>query len=292
MQLFVTGGSGYLGGAVVERLVSAGHEVHALGRSETAIAKVEALGALAVPGSLGDLALLERSAGRADTVVHLAVDYFGDDARRIEEAALATMLKAGKPFVYSSTGQVYPDTGGRPVDETEPVDPATAMQPNKVLGERQVLDRGDSTVIRAGLVYGRGGTRLVQSMLAAARTNGYAPYVGDGSNHWGVIHVDDLSQLYRLAVEAPSPGVYNAASAEYPTMRSMVEAIAANAGVEARSITLADAVAVYGPFAYGLVRSTPMLTAKARSAYAWEATGVGLVDDVMRGSYLSTPTQP
>lgn len=285
MRVFVTGGSGYLGRSVIERLVGGGHDVLALARSESSVSKVERSGAVAVTGDLGALDVLGRVTGESDVVVHLAVDYFGADARSVEQGALAAMLATGVPMVYSSTGQVYPDLAGAIVDESQPVDATTAIQPTKALGEAQALELPSTTVIRAGLIYGRGGSLLIQSLLGAAKASGVATCVGDGANTWGVVHVDDLADLYRLAIERPVPGVYNAVSDEFPTMRAIVDAIAANTGVDVRSIPLDEAVAAYGTFAYGLVRSSRMSAAKARTTFGWEPQGRGVIDDITQGSY-------
>lgn len=290
MRIFITGASGYVGGVVTEHLVRAGHEVVALARSDRARERVEALGAKAAPGGLRDLDVLRAGAAGADAVVHTAVDYVDPAMGDIERDALRSMLDGlpeGAAFLYTSTGLVYPDTQGVTVDEEHPVDPGSS-QPFKIHGERQVLDARHvaGTVIRAGLVYGRGGSGLLQGMLAAARQQGMVAYIGDGANEWSSVHVDDLAALYASVLARRSPGtVVNAAATERTPMRAIVEAVAATAGARAVSVTLEQAVEMMGPAAAVLTRSAPLDSGKARRLFGWHPTSPSLLDDLTSGSY-------
>lgn len=291
MRIFITGASGYLGGVVTERLVRGGHEVVALARSDRARERVEALGAKALEGGLTDLDVLRSGVAGADAVVHAAVDYADPDMGDIERDALKAMLdglREGGTFVYTSTGLVYPDTGGAVVDEDHPVDPAGSPQPYKVLGERQVLAAGHvtATVIRAGLVYGRNGSGLLRMMLVGGREQGAVPYIGEGANEWSAVHVDDLADLYAAVLERPVPGaVVNAANAEGTPMRRIVEAVAGLAGAAAVSLTMEQAVATLGPAAAVLTRSAPLDASRARRLFGWTPARPGLLEELTSGSY-------
>ncbi|WP_328708523.1 NAD-dependent epimerase/dehydratase family protein [Microbispora hainanensis] len=294
MRVLITGASGYVGGVVAEHLVRAGHEVVALARSDRARERVEALGAKAVSGSLRDLDVLRGAAAAAEAVVHTAVDYTDPEMGDIERAALAALLDGlneGGRFVYTSTGLVYPDRQGATVDEDHPVAPETSPQPYKVLGERQVLDAGHEagTVIRAALVYGRGGSGLLQGLIGAGRQNGMVPYIGDGANEWSSVHVDDLAALYVAVLEHGGPGaVVNAASAERTPMRRIAEAAAALTGAQAVSLTLEQGTAAMGPLAATLTRSSPLDASRARRLYGWSPAGPGLIEELTTGSYAGS----
>lgn len=294
MRILITGASGYVGGVVTEHLVKAGHEVAALARSDRARERVEGLGAKAVPGSLRDLDVLRGAAAAADAVVHAAVDYTNPEMGDIERDALTALLgglPGGGAFVYTSTGLVYPDRQGETVDEDHPVAPETSPQPYKVLGERQVLAAGHvaGTVIRAALVYGRGGSGLLRGLIAAGRQNGVVPYVGDGANEWSSVHVDDLAALYVAAIESPRPGaVVNAASPERTPFRRISEAVAELTGARAVSLTPEQAVAAMGPAAGALTRSSPLDASRARRLFGWDPVGPGLLEDLTTGSYAQS----
>lgn len=294
MRVLITGASGYVGGVVAEHLVRAGHEVVALARSDRSRERVEALGAKAVTGSLRDLDALRGAAAAAEAVVHTAVDYADPEMGDIERAALAALLdglNAGGRFLYTSTGLVYPDRQGATVDEDHPVAPETSPQPYKVLGERHVLDAGHvaGTVIRAALVYGRGGSGLLQGLIGAGKQNGMVPYIGDGANEWSSVHVDDLAALYVAALEHGGPGaVVNAASAEHTPMRRIAEAAAALTGAQAVSLTLEQGTAAMGPLAATLTRSSPLDASRARRLYGWSPARPGLIEELTTGSYAGS----
>ncbi|MCO5993179.1 NAD-dependent epimerase/dehydratase family protein [Actinoallomurus rhizosphaericola] len=293
MQIFLTGASGYLGGVLTEHLIAAGHRVSALARSQAARDRVTGLGAEAVPGDLADTAALRLAAERADAVVHAAVDFTDPAMRKLEEPALAAMLaglRPGSPFVYTSTGLVYPDTRGVPVDEDTSVDSEHSPQPYKVLGERQVLaaDGPAVTVIRAALIYGRGGSGLLQGMIAGARERGVATYIGDGANEWSSVHVDDLARLYVAALERGDRQlVVNVATRSRTSMRQIAEAVAGTTGARALSISLEQARQALGPFAGVLTRSSPLDPSRAERVFGWKPVEPGLLDELRTGSYAT-----
>ncbi|MEY9929671.1 nucleoside-diphosphate-sugar epimerase [Catenulispora sp. GP43] len=291
MRVFLTGASGYLGAVLTEHLIGGGHQVSALVRSDAAREKVTRLGADPVFGSLADLETLRAAAAEADGVVHAAVDFAHPAMHEIEQPALAAMLDAtrpGRPFVYTSTGLVYPDTHGTQVDEDAPVEPERSPQPFKVLGERQVLAAEGPvvTVVRASLIYGRGGSGLIQGMIASAREHGVAAYVGTGANAWSSVHVDDLARLYGAALVAAEPRlVVNASAGVQTSMRDIAEAVAELTGAQAMSITLEQAREAMGPFADVLTRSAPLNSERAGRLLGWTPVEATLLDELRKGSY-------
>jgi nucleoside-diphosphate-sugar epimerase len=279
MDVFITGASGYVGGVVTERLIAAGHRVAGLARSDRAAARVAALGATPVRGDLRAVAVLREAAGRADAVVHAAFDYADPGMAAAEALALPAMLDT-VPFVYTSTGLVYP---GGPGAEDDPVDEATASQPHKVAGERTALAAG-GTVLRVPLVHGRGGSALVLGLLEMGRTRGVVPYLGDGSQTWSAVHVDDLADLFLLAVEKPQPGaIFNAASGDTFQMAQLAEVLAARAGATAVSLSPTEAAAISAQLAV-LGRDGGMAGDRARATFGWAPHRPTLLDDVRAGA--------
>lgn len=295
MRIFLTGGSGYLGGALIERFLASGAKVSALARSEAARERVAARGAEPLAGSLADAGTLRAAAAEADAVVHAAVDFTDLAMRAVEEPALAALLAGlapGRPFVYTSTGLVYPDAEARAVKasvgEDTPVTPERSPQPYKVLGERQVLaaEGPAVTVVRAALVYGRGGSALLRGMIAGARERGTVPYVGDGGNLWSSVHVDDLADLYVAALARAESGlVVNAASREASSMREIAAAVAALTGARALSLTPEQAARALGPLAGVLTRETVLDPSRAERTLGWRAVRPPLLAELRAGSY-------
>lgn len=284
MHVFITGASGYAGGAIAGRAVAAGHRVTALARTDAAAATVHALGAEPVRGDLADGRVLQAAAGRADAIVHAAVDYADPGFGRLDGLALDALLAADTPIVGLSTTLVHGDTGPEPVDESRPADPA-CLQPFKVEAEARVLAAG-GTAIRPGLVHGRGGNLTLNGMLAAAIEHGAATYIGDGAARWSCVHVDDLADLTLAALERPLAGeTLHAAAADAPSMREIAEAVGALAGAPVVSVTLEEATAAMGPFAVAFTCDLVVDSGRAEALLGWAPRRPGLLDDLRAGSY-------
>ncbi|AOX65053.1 hypothetical protein BJK06_04095 [Curtobacterium sp. BH-2-1-1] len=313
MQIFVIGGSGYFGSVLVEHLRSAGHSVTALARSEQSAARLRAAGAVPVAGSITDTEVVRTAAAAADAVVYAASDYAPTAQSTEDELAAVRAVTAGaaeaagtsgtpgtpgtpgttgtspKPVVYTSTGLVY---GFDPTDVTEDaVLPEVSAQPVKAQAERIVLGAPGITgiAVRAGLVFGRGGTGLVTGLIDAAVANGAATYIGDGANSWYPVHVDDLADLYVRAIEHPVAGVVNAVGSVPFTFRELAEAIGDLTGTPSVSVPLEVAEAQMGPAVRTLTTSTHLLATKARATYDWQPSERSLVEDVRNGSYTAPP---
>jgi nucleoside-diphosphate-sugar epimerase len=279
MRVFVTGGTGYVGSALVRRLAEAGHAVSALARSDEAAARLSASGCEAVRGSLEDVDALAAAARAADAVVHAAATgRAGQDAvdRTAVDVMLAALRGSGKAFVYTSGVWVLGDTGGAVAAEDAPLRPA-ALVAWRAEVERRVLraDGARGVVVRPGLVHGRGGG-MAAGWVAAGRRKGVVRYVGDGAQRVNPVHVDDLADLYRLALDAPAGTVLHGVAETVPT-RDAVEAAAAAAGARAEAWPLEEARAALGAYADALALDQ-RLSAEAARALGWAPSRPGLLE--------------
>jgi nucleoside-diphosphate-sugar epimerase len=300
MKVFLTGGTGYLGTVLVEHMVAAGHDVVALARSDAGADRLRRAGATPVAGALADTGVLADAAAAADAVVHAAVDYaMTEESAAVELAAVAALLAGAssgtasgttpKPFVFTSTGLVYGFDEHQDTSE-DAVLPEVGAQPVKAAAERLVLVEAGVTgiVVRAGLLFGRGGSGLVVGLIESARRTGTSIYVGDGRNTWLPVHVDDLADLYVSALERPVAGVVNAVGSVPFTFRALAEAIGDLTGTPVASVPLEVAEQTMGPMARVLTTTSRLNAAKAAATFGWAPAPRSLVDDVRSGSYAQT----
>lgn len=285
MKVFLTGGSGYIGQATIEALVRHGHEVTALARSDRATELVTGLGAKAVTGDLTDLSVLRNAASAADGVLHL-----GWSAERSAEVDLAAAeallvgLGGRGPYVHTGGVWVYGDTDGL-VDEDAPKNPpeVTAW---RLENEARVLaaEGAHPVLVMPGVVYGRGSGLLEYFFVEPARATGAVRVIGDGSNHVTLVHVDDIAELYVLALGAPAGSVY-AGVAENLPFATIAPALAAAAGVagEVEHISFAAAYEQMGVIAGAYALDQQLTSERARRELGWEPKHLDAVADIAAG---------
>src|SRR5918994_1160978 len=237
MQVFLTGASGYIGSAVADRLRAAGHVVSGLARSDTAASRLPAAGIQPTRGNFTDPRSMGAAARSADGVISMATTYDpGVDGPAID-AILTALAGSNKPMIYTSGIWSHGDTAGKVVDETSPPRPATLVQWRQAVEER-VLDaareRIRTVVIRPAIVYGRGGG-IPAGFVDSARKEGAARFVGTGENRWPFVHVDDLADLYLLALErAPAGTLLLGVAGPSRAVRDVAAAASRGAGAGAR----------------------------------------------------------
>jgi nucleoside-diphosphate-sugar epimerase len=224
MRIFLTGATGYIGSAVLDALVRAGHDVTALVRDNEKARRVAKRGAHPVIGNLAEPESFRGSADAQDGYIHAAFDTRSNRGPAIEQAALTLMLEAARRprtggaasrakrfFIYTSGVWILGRTP-EPASEDAPVNPiaASAFRPAH---ETLVLDAGTDTlrtiVVRPGVVYGAG-SGIIGDIFKSA-SNGLVRVVGDGNNHWPLVYDRDLADLYaRLVSHADAAGIFHA----------------------------------------------------------------------------------
>lgn len=299
MRVFITGASGHVGSAVVPELLSHGHEVLGLARSESSAAKLTEWGAEVHHGDLGDLADLTETASTVDGVIHLAFrhdllitgDYsgaVGADLAAIE--ALAKGLEgSGKPFVGTTGTAMTAGTVDRVATEEDPASPENARggAENAVLA---LADRGiRSSVLRLTPTVHSDLDKhgFIPVLIDIARRTGKSGYVGDGANRWPAGHTRDAARLYRLALEkAPAGTRLNPVDDEGVPFREIAEAIGRNLDVPVVRIPDEDAAGHFGFLAAMVTLDNPTSSKLTRELVGWEPVEPGLIADIDAGHYF------
>lgn len=293
-QVFVTGGSGFIGGRLIERLVADGHGVRALSRSPSAADRVRERGAEPVPGHLGDMESLRAGADGCALAFHAAAT-LGDWGRREEFErvnvdgtgnVLEACAEAGvRRLVHVGTEAAL--LAGAPlvaVDETAPLRPDSPAlySATKARAEQLVLaanrDGFETVVVRPRFVWGRGDTTLLPTLVAMARSGRFA-WIGGGAHRTSTTHVDNTVEGLLLGASRGAPGnAYFVTDGEPVVFRDFVTRLLGTQGVPAptRSIPapVAHALALAGETLWGRLRrpGRPPLTRFAYWVSAQECT--------------------
>jgi nucleoside-diphosphate-sugar epimerase len=293
MRIFVTGASGWIGSAVVPELISGGHQVLGLARSDISAETVADMGAEVLRGDLDDLDVLRAGALDSDGVIHLAfvVPSVTEAATRTDARAIETfatsLAGSGKPLVVSGGTLVTP---GRPATERDELIAAGPIAA-RIANMRAALAAADKGVRSCLImlprsVHGRGDRHgFVPQLIAMARTKGVSGYIGDGASRWPAVHVQDAASLYRLAIEqAPAGAVLNAVGDEGVPVREIAEAIGRRLNVPAKSLPAAD---YEGMLVRLLSTDMPASSTITQELLGWKPTHPGLIEDIEQGHYFT-----
>jgi nucleoside-diphosphate-sugar epimerase len=287
MRIFLTGATGYIGHAVLDALVRAGHDVTALVRDNEKARRVAKRGGHPVIGNLADPDSYRASADAQDGYIHTAFDRSPGRGPAIEEAALQTLIAAArrprtasggtpvKRFIIYTSGSWILGPSPDPATEEAPLNPI-ALSAFRPAHEGLVLDAASdrlrTMVVRPGVVYG-GGEGMVGDLFKAA-TNGLVRVVGDGNNHWPLIYDRDLADLYvRLVANPDAAGVYHANDEGDERVNDIVSAIKPYVPVrpDVRHVPIEEARSKMGAYADALALDQVVRSPRARQL-GWTPT--------------------
>ena len=296
MRVFVTGASGFIGSAVVQEMLGAGHEVVGLARSNSSAEAISAAGAEIHRGDLDDLDSLRAGAESSDGVIHLAYIHdfskFEDNARvdqRAIEAIGEVLADSHRPLVIAN-GTLMLAADGRPATEEDGGDPALRF--GRRLGEHLLLGLADRRVRSTSLrlpptVHGEHDHGFLPMIIGVAREKGVSAYVGDGSNRWPTVHRLDAASLFRLALErAPAGSVLHGVGEEGVPIREVAEVIGRHLDVPVASISSEQAPEHFGFLGAFIGADSPASSALTRARFGWQPKQPGLIDDLEQGHYF------
>ena len=249
MKAFVTGGSGFVGGHLIRRLIDDGWDVTALARSRTAEERVQILGARAARGSLADVAAMRAGMDECEVVFHCAarVGSWGDAEafRAVNVDGTANVIVAAKTagvarLVYLSTESILLD--GRPLDEVDETVPIpehghlSSYAASKAAAERLVIAANgpdlETLAVRPRLIWGPGDGTWLPGLEAKVRS-GVFRWVDGGKYLGSSCHVSNVVEGMVLAAEKGRPGEsYFITDGSPRTFREFATAYLATADVQ------------------------------------------------------------
>jgi nucleoside-diphosphate-sugar epimerase len=283
MRIFLTGATGYIGSAVLEACVRAGHDVTALVRDPEKAERVSVRGVAAVVGELSKDKSYAAKAAECEVIVHTAFEP-SKRGPKVDRQAIDSLLAVaarraadGKPaaFVYTSGVWVLGDTQGQATETFAPHPPDYVAW--RLEHERLVLERSGgnglrTAVVRPGIVYG--GSRGIIADLLKDALNGLVRVVGEGRNHWPCIYDRDLADVYlRVVTNGEASGVFHANDEADERVDDIVEAIARHAKMrpDVRHVPIDEARTKLGPYADALALDQIVRSPRAR-ALGWAPT--------------------
>jgi nucleoside-diphosphate-sugar epimerase len=322
MKILVTGATGYIGAAAARDLRLAGHDVSGLARSDEAAGRLIQAGVSPVRGDFADPTSLAQAVRAAEVVVSTASigSLSGDaDTFRRDRDAVRVMLSAleasGKTLIFTSgsavvgtfadgeaSNVVYDEAVALPLPESVFAPDTAQVHPMVVAGfgaamaarietENDVLHASGikGIVMRPGLVYGAGGSYDLPQLIALARKTGVGAHLGSGATLQGFVHIDDLADLFRRAVErAPKAAVLHGVVDEV-RLRDVAAAISrlVGAGDRTESLSLEQMFSAAGSVGISMSVNKRLSADKTREITGWSPTRIDILQDVESGSYAA-----
>jgi nucleoside-diphosphate-sugar epimerase len=294
MPVFVTGATGFIGSAIVQDLLRAGHSVLGLARSPAAADALKAAGATPHLGDLHDLDALRRGAELSDGVIHTAfVHDFSKFQQNceIDRQAIGALTDAlvgtDRPLIITSGTALV-----RSAPLAEEHMPAAGTSP-RIASEQAAAAaaaRGVhvSVVRLPPTVHGIGDHGFVPMLIALARQKGLAAYFGEGANCWPAVHRLDAATLFRLAFEkAAVNACYHGVAEQGVPFRDITAVIGRHLRVPVEALSAEQVADHFGWMAHFASIDNPASSAQTQQSLGWAPSQTELIADLEQGHYFT-----
>lgn len=301
MNVFITGAAGYIGGSVATRLLEEGYQVRGLVRTQEQADRVKQRGITPVIGTLDDQDILTREAKQADAVINAA----SSDHLASVETMLNALEGSNKAFVHTSGSSVIGDDArgewksDKVFAENTPVTIVLEKAARAAL-DKLIIDaaqRGVRSVILCNtMIYGTGlgvspDSVQIPPLVAQAQKNGIARYVGLGVNVWSNVHIQDVVELYLLALKNAAAGSFYFVENGEASYADIVTAIAKRLKLGApQSWPVEEAIKEwgFGHAVYSFGSNSRVTAAKARKELAWQPQHTSVFEWIENDMHVTT----
>jgi len=291
VKIFVTGATGYIGGSVAESLVALGHDITGLVRSANKIPPLKERGIEPVVGTLDDSEILAHAADQADAVIHAAsADHPGSVVTLV-----SALERSGKPLIYTTGSGIVADSaageyaGSVVVAEDTYFEPVPFRRPRVAMirfVRQAAIDKGvRSIVICPSMIYGKGrglqpDSDQLPKLMTLSKQLGAGVYFGKGLNRYSNVHIDDLVDLYVLALEKAPAGSFFFAENGDASFKEIAELISRALGLGGKTVSLnvEDLVRQYGDAGRYGITSNSLVSAVNARRLGWSPKAPSLVD--------------
>jgi len=290
MNIFITGAGGFIGGSIAAGLARDGHRVRGLIRRAEQADDLKRLNIEPVIGSLDDTDLLATEARAADAVINAA----SSDHRAAVETLIGALEGTNKPFLHTSGSSIVGDaSGGEASDKIYSEDDLPAPTPDKaprVAIDTLVVDAAKrgvrSAVLCNTLIYGHGAVPNATSVQLPrlerqAKKSGIVRHVGRGLNIWSNVHIDDVVDIYRLALEKSPAGTFYFVESGEAQFRDMTTAMARALDLRGpEDWPLEEAIEEWGyeMASYGLGSNSRVRSKRTREVLGWQPKRTSVIE--------------
>lgn len=289
MKILITGAFGYIGRAVAKAFREKGHCVYGLVRKQHQADLILQDEILPVIGDLSQEETYSDILHEVEVVVHCGFSPL-KNGPEIDAKLIDTVLKNfsstphSRSFIYTSGIWVYGSCGDRIVDESTPLNPVQKVIWRPSLEEKVIQASSaqlKTAVIRPGVVYG--GVGGLTQLLFETSEKGAAPLIGDGSNHWPMIHLLDLAHAYVSVVEKEANRVIlNVVDDSTVTLRELLDSIAHLTGKKEKmgAISLEQAEKQFGKLAEGLAIDLKVNNSRIKRLLDWKVHHAPFINEI------------
>ncbi|OIW25229.1 putative oxidoreductase [Coniochaeta ligniaria NRRL 30616] len=295
MKVFVTGSTGNIGTALVRELLSAGHTVLGLTRSDAGVEKLKAAGAEPLRGTLEDLEVLKKASAECDAVAHLAFNHDFtnyEGACKTDRAAISAMGSAmaaaggNKALIITSGTMGLGREKGKVLTEQDGADTKSQLGAARGPSEGVALgfaEQGVRVMVMRlpPVVHGAGSLGFVMFLLQSAKKDGKVVYIGNGDNRWSTVHTLDAVRAFRLALEKGEAGaVFHAVGEEGVPVKELAHAVGKKMGVPVETTTPEEAQAVFGFMSLAIAADSVASSEATKAALGWTPVHPTLLQDI------------